>query len=271
MKKIVSSVVATLAIATTSLSAADYYATVDGEKITKQDVAVALQDPRIQFDALPKNAQKQVLEQIINKKLLAKKALNDGVEKDKEYKEALAKMKQDLAFQVWQKNQIEEIGKSIDDKKKQDFYNKNKDKFKVPATLQARHILVKTEKEAKDLIKTLDKASKKEAKFIELAKSKSTGPSAPKGGDLGKFQANQMVPEFAAAAQALKKNTYSKTPVKTQFGYHVIYLNDKTAGKSLSFNEVKGNISQILLGNEYNKKVKEITDNLRKKAKIVIK
>ena len=271
MKKIVSSVVATLAIATTSLSAADYYATVDGEKITKQDVAVVLQDPRIKFDTLPKNAQKQVLEQIINKKLLAKKAIADGVQNDKEYKDALEKMKKDLAFQLWQKKQIEKMNKEITDKKKKEFYDKNKDKFKVPATLQARHILLKTEKEAKDIIKALDKASKKEAKFIELAKTKSTGPSGPKGGDLGKFQSNQMVPEFAKAAESLKKNTYSKTPVKTQFGYHVIYLNDKTPGKSLSFNEVKGNISQMLLGNAYNKKVKEITDNLRKKAKIVIK
>lgn len=271
MKKIVSSVVATLAIATTTLSAADYYATVDGDKITKQDVAVVLQDPRINFDTLPKNAQKQVLEQIINKRLLAKKAIAEGIENNKEFKAALLKMKQDLAFQVWQKNQVQKMSKEITDATKQDFYNKNKDKFKVPATLEARHILVKTEKEAKDLIKTLDKASKKEAKFIELAKTKSTGPSGKDGGNLGKFQANQMVPEFSKAAQELKKNSYSKTPVKTQFGYHVIFLKDKIAAKSLSFKEVKGNISQMLLGNAYNKKVKEITDNLRKKAKIVIK
>jgi len=69
----------------------------------------------------------------------------------------------------------------------------------------------------------------------------------------------------------MKPGTYSKTPVKTQFGYHVIYLEGKKAGKSLSFNEVKGNISQMLVGNAYNKSVKEISDKLRKTAKIVIK
>ena len=94
----------------------------------------------------------------------------------------------------------------------------------MPSTLEARHILVKTEKEAKDLIKTLNKSKKKEKKFIELAKTKSVGPTGPKGGYLGKFPANQMVPEFASAASSLKKKTYSQTPVKTQFGYHVIYL-----------------------------------------------
>ncbi|MFK2823609.1 peptidylprolyl isomerase [Arcobacter sp. YIC-80] len=268
MKKIISSVVATLVLST-GLSAADYYATVDGEKITKTDVAMVLQDPRMQFEALPKKAQEQVLTQIINKKLLAKKAMKEGIEKDKQFKDALERMKSDLAFQVWQQNQLRAMKISESEQKK--FYNENKSKFKTPATLKARHILVKTEKEAKDLIKQLDKASKKEVKFIELAKTKSQGPSGKDGGNLGEFNAQQMVPEFAKAAQSLKKNTYSKTPVKTQFGYHIIYLNDKKASKSLSFNEVKGNISRMLLQNKYNKKVKDITDELRKKAKIVIK
>ena len=80
-----------------------------------------------------------------------------------------------------------------------------------------------------------------------------------------------MVPEFANAAKSLTIGSYSKIPVKTQFGYHVIYLKDKIAGKSLTFAEVESNISQILLGNSYNKKVKEVTDELRKDAKIVIK
>jgi len=269
MKKIISSLIATLAITTVTLNAADYYATVDGDKITKADVALVLQDPRIDFSKLPKPAQKQVLEQIINKKLLGKQAIKDGIEKDKTYKEALDKMKQDLAFQVWQKNEIAKHTPS--DSEIQDFYNKNKANFKTPETLEASHILVKTEAEAKDIIKQINKASKKSEKFESLAKTKSIGPTGVKGGYLGKFPANQMVPEFSAAASKLSKNSYSKTPVKTQFGYHVIYLKDKVAAKSLSFNEVKGNISQMLIGNAYNKSVKEISDKLRKTAKIVIK
>lgn len=108
MKKIVSSFVASVALITT-LNAADFYATVDGEQITKQDISMALQDPRIDFDKLPENAKKQVLEQIINRKLLAKKAIEDGIEKDPQYIETITKIKEDLAFQVWQKNQIEKI------------------------------------------------------------------------------------------------------------------------------------------------------------------
>jgi len=269
MKKLVLSAVATFAIAAASLNAADYYASVNGEKITKADVALVLQDPRIDFSKLPKNAQKQVLEQIINKKLLAQNAMANGIQNEKSYKEALEKMKLDLAFEVWQRNEVKKI--KITDSKKKDFYNKNKDKFKIPTTLKARHILVKTEGEAKNIISQLNGASNKKSKFIELAKSKSIGPTGKKGGFLGEFPETQMVPEFSAAAKKLNKNSYTKSPVKTQFGHHVIYLEDKKSGKSLSFNEVKGNITQMLLGNEYNKKVKKLADSLRSKAKIVIK
>ncbi|MBP9615936.1 MAG: peptidylprolyl isomerase [Aliarcobacter sp.] len=268
MKRIVSSLVASIALVS-ALNAADFYASVDGENITKKDITMVLQDPRIDFDKLPDAAKKQVLEQIINRKLLSKKALEDGIDKDPQYVEAITKIKEDLAFQVWQKNEVQKI--KFTDAEKQDFYNKNKDKFVVPENLEASHILVKTEAEAKEIIKQLDKATKKEDKFKELAKTKSQDPAGKNGGYLGKFSADQMVPEFSAAAKTLAKGSYSKIPVKTQFGYHVIYLKDKIAGKSLSYAEVESNISQILLGNSYNKKVKEITDELRKDAKIVIK
>ena len=269
MKKIISSLVATLAITSVSLNAADYYASVDGDKITKADVALVLQDPRIDFAKLPKNAQKQVLEQIINKKLLAKQAIKDGIENDSSYKDALSKMKQDLAFQVWQKNEIAKHKPSEGEIKK--FYDENKANFVVPTTLKASHILLEKESEAKSIIKQINSASNKQAKFTALAQSKSIGPTGKNGGKLGEFPASQMVPEFSAAAEKMSAGSYSKSPVKTQFGYHVIYLESKKAGKSLSFNEVKGNISQMLIGNAYNKEVKEISDKLRKTAKIVIK
>jgi len=83
--------------------------------------------------------------------------------------------------------------------------------------------------------------------------------------------ADKLVPEFTAGARALAKNTYSKTPVKSEFGYHVIFLKDKTVSKSLTYPEVEAKISQIMMGNAFGKKVKELTDELKKDAKIVIK
>lgn len=269
MKKIVSSLVASMVLVSVLNATDKSYASVDGDNITNKDIAMVLQDPRIDFEKLPDNAKKQVLEEIINKKLISKKAIKDGIEKDPQYVETISKVKEDLAFQVWQKNEVDKM--KFTDADKKDFYEKNKDKFVVPETLEASHILVVTENEALDIIKELDKSSKKEEKFTELAKAKSQDPAGKNGGYLGKFSADQMVPEFASAAKALSKGSYSKSPVKTQFGYHVILLKDKLPGKTLTYAEVEGNIGQILTGNNYNKKVKELTDELRKNAKIVIK
>ena len=267
MKKVVTSLVASIVLVTV-LNASDY-GSVDGDSITKQDIAMILQDPRIDFDKLPETAKKQVIEQIVNRKLIAKNALKNGIEKDPQYVEAMSGIKEDLALQVWQKNEVDKLKFTEQDKK--DFFEKNKEKFVLPEIIEARHILVKTEAEAKAIIIELDKAPKKEDKFAELAKAKSADSTAQNGGYLGKVPSDKLVPEFTAAAKTLAKNTYSKTPVKSEFGYHVIFLKDKTVPKTLTYAEVEPKITQILIGNAFSKKVKELTDELKKDAKIVIK
>jgi len=267
-RKIVSSLIATLAISSISLNAADY-GSVNGEKITGEDVAMILRNPNIDFNALPKKSKDKVLDQVIQTKLLAQNAIAKGIESDKAYKIVLEKAKKDIAVQVWMQKEYKKV--SVSDAEQKNYFNKNKKMFKVPATLEARHILTKTEADAKAIIKQLDKAGNKKDKFIALAKSKSVGPSGPKGGYLGKFPENQMVPEFSKAAKALGKGKYSKKPVKTQFGYHVIYLEDKKAASNMEYSKVKTRIKQALLQEKFAKHVKKQADSLRSKAKIVIK
>jgi len=267
-KKIVIGVIVSLVLFSSSLQAQDVYGAVNGDKITKQDVAIALKNPNVDFDSLPKKAKKQILDGIVERKLLAQKALKSGVQSDKDYKEALKKLKEDLALEIWMQKEYKKI--KITQKEEKDYFNKNKTQFKVPATLEARHILVKTKKEAEDIIKALDKASNKKDEFIKLAKEKSTGPSASKGGYLGKFPETQMVPEFSKAAKVLNKGSYSKVPVKTQFGYHVIYLEDKQPSQNLAYDKVQKRIEQTLLQNKFKELIHSQTTELRKKAKIVI-
>ncbi|WP_404319718.1 peptidyl-prolyl cis-trans isomerase [Malaciobacter canalis] len=269
MRKIVTSVIATLALSTATLSAADYYATVNGEKITKNDLEVVLRNPNIDFDVLPKDKKDKVLEQAIEKKLLTNEAIKSGIEKDKSFKDALEKIKKDLALEIWMQNQFKDI--KVTQNEQKDFFNKNKDKFKKPATLEARHILLKTEKDAKTAIEKLNKAKNKKETFIKLAGEMSKGPTASKGGYLGKFQENKMVPEFSAGAKALKAGEYSKTPVKTQFGYHVIYLESKTPASTMSYDEVEDKIKEFLLQDKFRKSISDTASRLKKQAKIVIK
>lgn len=267
MKKVLTSFVASIALFS-SLNAADFYATVDGDKITKQDIDVFLQDPRVNFEQLPQETKNQILDGVINRKLVAKKAIKDGIEKDSQYLEAIKRIKEDLALQVWQKNELDKI--KFTDTEKKDFYDKNKSKFVVPETFEASHILVEKEDEAKNIIKEINKATNKEEKFKELA-LKSKDSNGQNGGYLGKFAAEQMVPEFANAIKELPKGAYSKVPTKTEFGYHIIYVKDKIPSKTLSFEEVKDNINQAMTAEKFNMKLDNLVQELRKNSKIVIK
>ena len=267
-RKLVLSLVTALAIATTSLSAKDVYATVDGENVTKEDIAVVLRNPQVNFDTLPEKTQEMVITQLVEKKLLTKSALQSGVEKNASFKEALEKIKKDLALEIWMQEEFKKV--QVTDKEVSDYFAQNPDQFVTPEKLNARHILVQTEEEAKSIIKTLDASKNKLEDFIELAKTKSTGPTGKNGGSLGEFAANQMVPEFSSAASALKKGTYSKTPVKTQFGFHVIYLEDKTPSKKLTFEEVKGQIKQVITQEKFRNNIKEVVTKLKESAKINI-
>jgi len=269
MKKVVLSLVATLAIGTASLSAENVYATVNGEDITKADVAVVLRNPKIQFDSLPKDTKDRVIQQIIEKKLLTTKAMSSGIEKTDTFKKAIQKIKKDLALEIWMQQEFKKL--KVSDKDKKDYYENNELKFKKQASLEARHILVEKEASAASIIKELDSSKDKKAKFIELAKAKSTGPTGENGGYLGKFAPEQMVPEFSDAAGALKVGEYTKKPVKTQFGYHVILLESKNAAQTAKFTEVEKKIAQAVLQEKFTKNIKTIAAQLREKAKIVIK
>ena len=127
---------------------------------------------------------------------------------------------------------------------------------------KARHILVKTEDEAKNVIAQLDKG----ADFAKLAKEKSIGPSGKEGGDLGWFSPDNMVKPFADAAAALKVGTYSKTPVHTQFGWHVIKLEDTRPVSPPSFDELKNQ----LMNSWRNKMISAYLDRLRSEANVKI-
>jgi peptidyl-prolyl cis-trans isomerase C len=125
--------------------------------------------------------------------------------------------------------------------------------------VHARHILVPTEAEAKDIEAQL----KNGADFATLAKEKSKDPGAADGGDLGYFTKDQMVPEFADAAFKLEKGQISD-PVKTQFGWHIIKIEDKRIRPTPTFDEVKGQLQNYIA----RRAQAELVENLRKSAKI---
>ncbi len=270
MKKyFLSATLALTLLASTTLSAKTY-ATVNGDKIEDNDIAAILSViPGANFATLQKDQQKKVIEQAIEKRLLADKAMKSGIEKDPLYQETLKKMKKDLALEIWMKKQFD--AQKVSDADAKAFYKKNTKMFKQPAMAKAKHILVKTEGEAKKIIAQLKKAKNVKKTFVKLAAEKSTGPSGPNGGELGWFDATKMVKPFADAAFALKKGTFTKKPVKTQFGYHVIYVEDKKKSENVSFEKAKKNIVQSLKVQKFQAHMKEVSKGLKAKADISIK
>mgnify|MGYP000926163507 CR=1 FL=1 len=160
----------------------------------------------------------------------------------------------------------------------QKYYNENKEAYLIPEQIQVRHMMLKTEADCLDIIKRLDKGEN----FTELVLEKSTLPTAKQDEGLSDFFTKEtaaidnlgddtVIPQFFEAAFNLKNvGDYTKTPVKTVLGYHVIKLEGREKEQQLTFDEVKDLIEQELLLQEKNLKFEEYTSELIKKANIII-
>ncbi|MDP3290572.1 MAG: peptidylprolyl isomerase [Sulfuricurvum sp.] len=276
MKRYYAAWILGLLLSATSGSAA-VLATVNGDEITSEEVnKVLMEGTQGRFDSLPADKQNElrqrIIEGMIAQELVYDDAKRTGVLESKEYKQELealvSRLKIQLAAKVWEQEQFEAI--KVDSKEVKAYFDANPDEFVDKEKIRARHILVKTAAEAQAVIKSMKALSGEKLKneFIAQAKSKSTGPSAAKGGDLGYFPRGQMVPSFNDAVFAMKEGTMSSAPVQSQFGYHVIYVEDKKAAKKLGFDEVKNFIEQRLKMDKFKATMEKKMATLREKAKI---
>ncbi|MEE9374851.1 MAG: peptidylprolyl isomerase [Rhizobiaceae bacterium] len=222
-----------------------------GERvITKTDLEQAMKDMAQQFQNFPeKERRARALDSIIDINILAIEAEKIGLDKSPEMLRRINLLKARALHNGYFQTKIEP---EISDAAIKARFDKEITETKPEQEVSARHILVKTEEEAKAIIKELDGG----ADFIELAKSKSTGPSGPKGGDLGFFGKGRMVPAFETAAFALDKGSYTKQAVKTQFGFHIIKVDDKRNRELPTFEASKDQLRQVMLTEAYAKAVK---------------
>ncbi len=220
-------------------------ARINGVEVTDRELALAEVDLLEQFAKVPAEQRRaMILNALLDIKLLALAAEEAGLADDANFKAQLAfNRARALHNNYFQSNALNAITEE-DMKKRYDIEVKT---IPVKPEVRARHILVETEEEAKAIIVELDGG----ADFVELAQTKSTGPSGPQGGDLGYFGRGQMVPEFEAAAFELEKGTYTKEPVKSQFGYHIIYKEDQRDSEPPTFEQVQGQIRQALAREKY--------------------
>ncbi|QND50722.1 peptidylprolyl isomerase [Phyllobacterium sp. 628] len=232
-------------------------ATVNGTKITAKDVDQISADLDPQFARLPDDQRRlAALAAIIDIKSLAAKAEAEKLDATPEFKARMQFLKDRALHNDFFKQQVVD---KVTDADVRARYDKEMAAMPPQNEVRARHILVKTKEEAEAIIKQLDGG----ASFEDVAKAKSTDGSAAQGGDLGYFSAGQMVPEFEKAAMALDVGKYTKEPVQTQFGFHVIKLEDKRVQQPPAFDQVKDQVKSILIRERYMELVKKERADLK--------
>ena len=199
-----------------------------------------------------------LLEQIINRKLFALAGRKEKLQDDPIVKSELARIEDRLIQRAYITARVE---KQVTDKTVKARYEKFIKERKAAQEVRARHILVKSEREAKAIIAQL----KKGGDFAKLASQKSQGPSKTRGGDLGWFSKGEMVKEFDAVVFKLKKGQVSAKPVKTQFGWHVIKVEEIRQKKPPTFKEARPRLANRMIREVVLAELKK----LRKGSKVV--
>lgn len=233
-------------------------AKVGGKPITHGDVERAYESQTSERAKLPLEfVYDELLGRLIDRKLLANEARRQGADKDPEFRARMADAEENLLLDAWL---FKKIDSELDEERLRAAYQDLIADFVVEPEIQARHILLASEKEANKVIARLDKGEP----FNDLARELSVGPSASRGGDLGYFTKGRMIPVFSEAAFALAVGQYSQQPVKSEFGWHVILVEDSRDTGPESFDDARPQVRQT----EAIKIYQETLDGLKAKAAV---
>jgi peptidyl-prolyl cis-trans isomerase C len=208
-------------------------AKVDGKDITRMEVLNFIQTLPPQTREMPiEKLFPLAVDQVVNSQIVVEKTKGVQLDNDPEVQKQMERAKDEITRTVYLQKQVEERITEDRLKAAYDNYVKN---FPNVQEVKASHILVKEEAKAKDLIAQLEKGGD----FATLAKENSTDGTAKSGGELGYFVESEVVPDFAKAAFALTPGTYTKEPVKTNFGFHIIKSEEKRKREPAAMEQVK--------------------------------
>lgn len=236
-------------------------AVVAGENITEADLDAFLQNVPREQQAYASNPQfrQQYLEQLIALRAFAKLGEDEKLDETEEFKNIMENARKDILAQMAMAQTLKGI--TVSEEEAKAYYEANAQQFTKGATVNAKHILTDSEEKCSSILESIVNGS---VQFEEAAKEHSTCPSGAKGGDLGEFGRGQMVKEFEDAAFDAEVG-HVVGPVKTQFGYHLIKVEEKNDAKVAGFEEVKGNIKSMLIQQKQNEAYTKKVEELKKK------
>ena len=233
-------------------------AIVNGQQISLETLIIAANELPQEIQSQPFiNYYEDLLERIVDINLISQAAKSQNLDDDPNVISAIAFIEKKVLMQAYLANIVQ---KTITDDELRKAYENFIGDTAVREEIKASHILLETKNEAENVIKLL----KKGQLFSDLAKTYSTGPSGPTGGDLGWFTRGKMVPSFEKAAFDLEEGEITKTPVQTQFGWHVIKISKKRLPEPPNFESVKFQLAQDIERRVVAKTIEE----LKAKAKI---
>lgn len=231
-------------------------AVIDGKDITAGQLDELALEINPNLGRFPDEQRRiMVLKAYLDMQALAKAAKNKGIDKTEAYDKRMAVMRDNVLQQLYFKQTIVD---QISDTDLEALYNKEVAALPKEDEVKARHILVKTRKEAEAVIKRLNKGES----FEEIAKKSSTDGSAAVGGDLGYFSHGQMVKPFEDAAFGLKVGEYTTKPVESPFGWHVIKVEDRRLKQPPVFDDVKEILRTQLIKERYQKLIVDLRSKI---------
>ncbi len=226
-----------LLLGTGSAVAESVVATVNGADITEQQLTAFMRDSANSGATL---SREDALQELISRTVVLQDAAALKLEERADIKQQLALLRETVLLQAALNEALK--ANPITEAELRAVYDERIGAVQAPTEYKARHILLETEDDAKAVIAELDGG----ADFATLAKERSTGPSGPAGGDLDWVTPDGLVPPFAQAMVALEKGKHSTTPVQTQFGWHVILVEDSRSMAPPAFEQVKPQIAELL-------------------------
>ena len=246
-------------------------ATVNKQEITVEDVNSFLKatNQEKSYKELDSKAQNLALHQTIEKTLLIQEAKKERIDSSKEYKDTLEEFQKSLLVEFFMKSEFSKI--KVPKNEVENYYNSHLYEFQQDKKLKARHILVENIKTASDIIKELEKSKNRELTFVELASKNSIDGSRQSGGELGWFSKGDMIDEFWDATLKLKPKEFTKEPVKSMFGYHIIFLDEIQEPLTIKLEQVYSNIENQIRMEKFQTIIDEKIKNIKKEAKITIK
>lgn len=234
----------------------------DGTTITQKQFERKLEALPKDLQSAVKQKKKEFVDELASEHFLMKEALKQGIDRDPEVKDLIESARKKIIVAKLVENEVDKKV-VVDSRETEQYYESRKEEFTTPLLLRASHILVKTEEEAAQIKQELVQG----ADFEEIARHKSLDSTAIRGGDLGFAQKGRFVPEFEEALYRLKKGEISD-PVKTQFGYHVIKLTDRSEPGIREFRAVKRLVEERFVNEKRSKLFKTLVERLKANTKI---